>query len=805
MWNDIRYALRTLRRFRLYTLAGSLTLALGVGAASAVFSVIDATLLRALPYRDPDRLVALRTELAGSTATQVLPPSQIELVTWRAGTRLEGIEGAELRTMALTGSGDPEVLDTSAITSGLFPLLGAAPSIGRLFSEAEERQNAAVVVLSHALWQRRFNADPSVLGQTITLGGRAHTIIGVMPADVGLIFDTSTAWTPLNPVIDPARQNNRFMVAVGRLRADATPAQAQAELAALSAPLATQFPLGHSNATPMVESLHDNLFGARAPALRMLAVAALGLLMLACANVANLTLNHLLIRQGELATRSLLGAGTMRIVRLLIVQTSLLAAIGGGMGVAAVAALLPYLLTLYNADGRAVVALGIDWRVLAISAGTIAGTALICTLLPAIRIHRATARGQALRLAGARFSAGRAERRLRAALVCAQIGIAVALLCTSGALVKSLAAVLTVPPGFAADRVLTMQMMLPPALYPDGPSRARFVERMLERVQQVPGVVAVGTTQSTFLPNQGMLTFMHVEGIHVENADRSAIRHITPGYFNVLDVPILDGRAIDRRDRIDAPPVCMVSDSFAKKYFPNGGAVGRRVRRAGANVVWMTIVGVAGDVRDIGLVTPPAATLYVPYLQNNTATARVSLVARTQGDPRRFAANVRQAIWDVDRNQPISRVASLDDVLLEGASAERFRSLLVALFAGAGVLLAIVGIYAMTAAWVTARTWEASIRVALGARPWRIAAGVIRDASIQVVAGSALGLAAFWALRRLIAGLLFQTSAMDWRVIFASVAGLMLLALSAAALQARRLASVSPVLGLRGPDAADSP
>jgi predicted permease len=801
MWNDFRYAFRTLRRFRPYTLAASLTLALGIGAATAVFSVIDATLLRPLPYSDPDRLVSLQTELAGAAGTQVLPPSQIELVTWRSGARLAGIEAAELRTLALTGSGDPEVLDVSAITSGLFPLLGAAPSIGRLFSDAEERQNAAVVVLSHELWQRRFNGDPAVLGQSITLGGRAHEVIAVMPAGVRLVFDTSIAWTPLNPVIDPVRENNRFMFAVGRLRANATPAQAKAELASLSAPLAAQFPTGHSNATPIVEGLQDTLFGARAPALQILGIAALALLTLACANVGNLTLNHLLVRQGELATRSLLGAGTARIVRLLIVQTSLLAAIGGGMGIVAGSAVLPYLLSLYNSGGGAAVTLSIDWRVMAISGGTIAGTALLCTLLPSLRIHRAAVRGETLRLAGVRFSAGRTEKRLRAALVSVQIGIAVALLCTSGALVKSLGAVLSVPPGYAADRVLTMQMMLPPALYPDAPSRARFVERMLERVQQVPGILDAGTTQSTFLPNQGMATFMFVEGIHLENADRSAIRHITPGYFGALGVPILEGRAVDLRDRIGTHPVCVVSASFAAKYFPNGGAVGRRVRRAGANVVWMEIVGVAGDVRDIGLVNPPVATLYVPYLQNNTATARVSLVVRTQTDPARLAPSVRQAIRDVDPNQPISRVASLDDVLLEGASAERFRALLVALFAGVGVLLAVVGIYSMTAASVTARTWEASLRVALGARPWRVAAGVLRDASLQVLAGTALGLAAFWSLRRLISGLLFHTDATDGVVILASAGGLALLALSAAALQARRLAGVSPALGLRGPGA----
>jgi hypothetical protein len=256
---------------------------------------------------------------------------------------------------------------------------------------------------------------------------------------------------------------------------------------------------------------------------------------------------------------------------------------------------------------------------------------------------------------------------------------------------------------------------------------------------------------------------------------------------------------------MDSPQVCMVSASFAAKYFPNGGAVGHRVRRAGTTVAWMTIVGVAGDVRDSGLVTPPVATLYVPYLQNNTATARVSLVAKTQGNPRQAAASIRQAVWQTDLNQPISRVEALDDVLLEGASAERFRALLVALFAGAGVLLAVVGIYAMTAAAVTSRTWEAALRLALGARPWHVAGSVIRDASIQVFAGLVLGLAGFWTLRRLLAALLFQTSATEPAVMAASAAGLTLLALAAAALQARRLSRVSPVLGLRGPDAVSAP
>lgn len=798
MGNDLRFAGRILRRFKLYSVASAITLAVGIGAATAVFSVIDATLLRPLPYRDPDRLVVLSSVQTDSTGTDLsFSLSQIELVTFRASSMFEGIEAVDSRPVSLVGSGEPVVVTAGAITSGFFDVLGMAPALGRMFSAEEERQNAGVAVLSHSLWTNRFSANPAALGQTIVLGGRAHVIVGVMPQDLRPIFDRSSVWTPLNPQIDAARQNNRSMFTVARLRADVSAAQAQAELTTLSLPLATQFPAGHRRAKPAVQALHENLFGPRAPALWMLGFAVLALLTLACANVANLTLGHLSMRQGELATRSLVGAGAARILRLLIVQTALLAIIGGALGLACVTLLLPPLVALYNANGAAAITLRVDWRVLAVSIGVIAGAALLCAAMPAWKIHRAALAGGSLRMAAVRFSAGRWERRVRGTLVSAQVAIAVALLCASGTLFKSLNSMLATSPGFPADRVLTMQMLLPTAIYPDVQARAAVVKRMLERVERVPGVLAVGTTQSTFLPAQSMRTMMHVEGIHTEEPERSHIRHITPGYFAAMQVPVIEGRAIDLRDEAGFPPVCMVSQTFAKRYFPNGSAVGHRVRRARAVVAWMTIVGVAGDVRDEGLATDPGPVLYVPYLQDNTPTARVSLVARTQGDPTQLANSVREAIWEIDRNQPIDRVASLEDVFLEGASAERFRTLLVGLFAFGGLTLAIIGVYAVTAASVTARTWEAALRLALGARPWTLAARMVREASTQIVTGVAAGVTAFSLLGRLLSGLLYQTSAADPSIIAGAALTTIVLAVLAAAWQARRLAKVSPAVGLR--------
>lgn len=497
-----------------------------------------------------------------------------------------------------------------------------------------------------------------------------------------------------------------------------------------------------------------------------------------------------------------MGASGGRILRLLLIQTSLVAGVGGLVGLVGVRSVLPPLVALYNGNGIGAITLEVDWRVVLLTVLIVAGTILLCTLVPALKIHQAAQRGQSIRMASARFSAGPVERTCRAALVCVQVAIAVALLCASGTLSRSLRAVLDIDPGFGADHVLSMQMMLPPALYPDETARATVVRRMLERVQELPDVVAAGTTQSTFLPNSSMRTLMYVEDVHIAEPDRSHIRHITPGYFEALRVPVLQGRAIDARDQIGAAAVCMVSESFARKYFPRGDAIGHRVRRNGP-VRWMTIVGVAGDVRDDGLVNDPGPILYVPYLQANTATARVSLVARTKADPTQTAASIRQAIWSVDRNQPIDHMMPLEDVLFEGTNAERFRTILVGIFAIVGLVLAIIGVYAVTAAAVTARAWEASLRLALGASPWRVGASLVREAGAQLAMGAVLGLVIFYFSRQTLSGVLFRTPAINPAIIAGSALGMLFPGLVAALWQARRLAAVSPALGLRGLGSSD--
>jgi len=327
-------------------------------------------------------------------------------------------------------------------------------------------------------------------------------------------------------------------------------------------------------------------------------------------------------------------------------------------------------------------------------------------------------------------------------------------------------------------------------LYPDAPARASFVQRMLERVGQVPGVIAAGTTQSTFLPNQSMSTMAFIEGVTADQPERLHIRHITPGYFDALSVPVVEGRAIDTRDQMQAPAVCMVSRAFARRYFPDGNAIGHRIRRTGATVQWMTIVGVAGDVRDYGLATEPGPFLYVPYLQFNTPTARVSLVVRTAMTPKNLADTVRRAIWEVDRNQPIDRVATMEEIFSEGASPERFRTWLITLFGIAGLALAVVGVYAVAAAAVSARSLEASLRLALGAPRWRVVATVLRESSWPVLIGVGIGIAGFLVAGRSLSVLLFEPSAIDLSTVAIAGAGTLLLALAVNAMQSIGLARV---------------
>src|SRR5262245_20248777 len=798
---DVALAVRLLRRNLTYALAALLTLALGLATTTAIFAVIDATLLRPLPFADPDRLVSLNSMLPDASGKEIqFALTQVEIVRWSdAKDTLESVAALAPKSFALTGAGEPAVVRGGAVTSTIFPTLGVAPIRGRVFTADEERQRAPLAVLSYGLWQRRFNGSDAAIGQAVTLDGRGFEIVGVMPAGFHPLLDASEVWIPLSPqTTTPQGTNNRMTAGLARLKPGATPRQVEAELGAISAVLAREFPTSHAKAHPQVTGLRENLLGQQRPALVALGAGVLLLLVLASANVANLTLGHLAGRRAELTMRTLLGASRWRLVQQQLVQSLVVSAGGGVVGLGIVTSALPYLLALYQRDGAAAADVRIDWRVIAFSTLAIVVTGIASGVVPALRFQRAS-EDNVGSLSVMRVGPGRRERRVRGALVVLQVAMAVALLCGAGTLLLSLDRLLAAPTGFNADGVLTMQLMLPPAKYADVPARATFVQQMLERVSAIPGVVSAGTTQTTFMPGESMQTYLFVEGRPTDVAaqETANIRHVTAGYFKTLRVPILEGRAIEDRDRLGTQAVCMVSAAFAQQYWPRESAVGRRVRRSGATAQWMTVVGVASDVMDAGAGVNAGPTLYVPYLQQNTPTARVSLVAWTRGDPIASAQAVRQAIWSVDSNQPVDRVGRLSDQMITSANNERFRTVLLAIFAVSGLLLALVGVSGVAGASVAAQRWEAGVRLALGARPGSLVLKILRETTVSAATGAVAGVVLFVAFGRLLAGLLYETNVGDPRVIAAAVVVMSGGAVAAAWLQARHIATVSPTLAMR--------
>ena len=797
---DVRFAMRMMRRQPVHAVASTLTLALGIGATTAVFAVVDATLLRPLAYQAPERLVALNAMMSGPDGGQLpYSLSQIELLRWRAARAFEYIESIEPRVMALTGGGDPEVIRGGLASSGLFRMLGVDPKLGRTYTAEEEQSNAAVAVISDGLWRRRFDGAPSVLGRTVTLDGRTFEVIGVMPGGFRALFEGSDLWVPLRPTIDPLRSGNRLMTNAGRLRPGTSIAHAQAELVPIAQALGREYPVTNARIAPQVIPLREQLYGQRRTTLVAILVAVLFLFALACVNVVNLTYGHVAGRRSEFLVRAALGGGRWRLVRLQLVQSGLIAAAGGLIGLWIIDGVLPGVLALNAAGGFTPIVASIDWRVAGFGLALVVVAAMLSGALPAMQAHEASFTGRVAGVSSGRARGGRGDRRARAVLVVAQIALAFILLCGAGVCLTSLQRLLQTNPGFSPDNVLSMQLTLAPARYPDAGARTQFVQRALDRINEIPGVVASGTTQTTFLPNQSMQTLLSLDGVPIDpaHAETAHMRHITPGYFKTLRVPVLEGRPFDERDRTGAPAVCMVSARFAKQFWPNQSAIGHQVKRGGGTSVWLTIIGVVGDVMDAGLGVPQGPTLYINYLQINTPTARVSLLVRLSGDPLATAKAVQQAVWSIDSGQPMDRIGRLQDVLVETTSDQQFQTILLSGFALVGLALAVIGVYGVTAAAVKARTWEAGVRMALGASSSRVLSEMLRESGGRVLVGIGIGAVVFLAAGRLASSLLYNTSYADLRVLAGAIILLSTVSMAVVYTQARRLANVSPVVALR--------
>jgi predicted permease len=794
---DLRYAVRTLTRSPGFTLVAVLTLALGIGANSALFSVINAVLLRPLPFRDPGRLVTL-WESDPRHGLEREPVSPSNYLDWRAQSRtLEDVAAYRYWGFVLTGGGEPERLAGARVSASLFPLLGVRLAAGRAFGADEDRfGSAAVAVISDALWRRRFGADPNVVGRSLTLNGGSYPIVGVLSPDAKL--PDADVWVPL--ALEPyalTQRGARSLTVVARLRPGATLDQARAELHAIAGRTSQVFPASAGWDVAVI-ALKDRLVAGVRPTLFLLWTAVGFVLLIACANLANLMVARALAREHEMALRTVLGAGRSRLVRQLLTESVLVALAGGATGLLLAWLGVEALLRLNLSNLPRTSEIAVDGSVLAFTLALSIVTGLAFGLVPAWHAA-APDPGRSLKESG-RATDGVRLSAFRSAAITAEVAIALVLLVGAGLLARSLARFQAVDPGFLTSHVLTMSVSLPDSRYGEGSQKAAFFGQLLDRVGRLPGVTAAGLVSHLPLAGRRLSADVRPERGVAESPALPVADYVsvTPGYFRAMGIPLLEGRQLSERDGPEAPPVVIISDVLARRLWPGASPVGQRVivgSTIGADTTPREIVGVVGSVRASGLESDPGPAVYAPYAQNPWPT--MSVVVRSSADPVQLAAAARLQVLAVDAEQPVYNVRTLDDVLGASLAVRRVQMLLLGAFALAALALAAIGVYGVVAQAVRRRTHEIGVRVALGAQRRDVLKLIVGQGMRPVGIGVLAGGAAAVASGRLLRGLLFGVTPADPATFLAAALFLWLVALIACALPARRAANVDPVVALR--------
>ena len=793
---DLRFAVRGLRRSPVFAVTVLATLALGIGANTAIFSFVDALLLRPLPYPEPDRLVTIwqdYTETGGPEQEWFTPPDFADVrehaSTIEAVTLIDGF-GA-----TLTNAGEPVLLNGGLVSVEWFDVVGVTPALGRGFA-ADDGQAGDVVVLSHTVWRDRFGGDTAVVGGTITLNGNPTTVIGVMPQGFESPIAQADLWAPATAsTYSGCGRGCYVMRVIGRLAQDATVAQAEAELAGIARSIVEQAPAVKAGMQFRVIGLHALIAGPAEPALLALLGAVGLLLLIACVNIANLLLARAGTREREVAVRSALGAGRRRLMRQLMTESVVLGVAGGALGVLLSLWGVRLLVGMTPPGTPRLDEVAIDLRVLGFAAALSIVTGVLFGLVPAAQLAR-TRLTSALR-DGERTTAAR--HRMRGALVVAEIALALMLLVGAGLLVRSFVRLQTVDPGFAPENVMTASLLMPPASYESPAQFNPFYSELLDRLSARPGVVTAGA--SSILPMSGGdsdIGFL-IEGRPMP-ADRSEApvawyRSISADYFRAMGMRLVQGRGITAEDRADAPPVVVINETLARRHWPNENPVGQRITSEGPEGPWTTVVGVVADVRDNGLDAPPQVEMFLPYQQ--VPSRFMNFVLRTETDPQALAPAVRAEVQRLDPNLPVTAIGTMRDLVRTSTAMPRLYLSFFGFFAGVALVLAAVGIYGITAYTVTQRTQEIGIRMALGARQGDVLRLVLRHAVLLVAAGVVLGVAGALALSRQLSALLYDLSPTD-PATFATIALILAgVALAASVLPALRAARIDPQVALR--------
>ena len=790
--HDVRFGSRLLIKKPAFTAIAVITLALGIGANTAIFSVVNSVLLRPLPYPDSERLVTMRFN-------QSVP--DLEDIRSRIQS-FEYFGGSVMQAQDYTSDAEPLQVQASLCNADLFKALGAKAEIGRVISDEEDRFGGdPVVVLANGFWQRTFGGDRNIIGKSIQLSGKSYTVIGVMPAEFIMPTEVPDVWASVR-VVNPIAAQFRgvhFLRTYIRLKPGVTLSQAAGEMEGIDQWLAEQYPEDNKGRRTILLSLHDRIVSNTRPALRILFGAVGLVLLIACANFANLLLARAAGRRQEILIRSALGASRARLVGQMLTECTLLSLVGGAAGLLLAKWGVDLLIALKPENLPRLSSIAIDGWVLAFAIGVSFLTGIVFGLVPAVSASRLDV-NEALKEGGRAATGGAARHRVRSILVVSEIALALVLLIGAGLLIKSIWKLRTVDPGFNPENLLTMRVEMPETRYKEIPKQIQFRDRLLEAVNGVPGAQAALISE---LPMTENLTHNFViDGrppLAPGEEPELETRTVAGEYFRTMGIPVLQGRDFNASDRADSPPVGLVNESFVREYFPNEDPIGARIAWARGNPRrWMTIIGVVGDVKHYGLSLPELPAFYNSYEQQDQPWKRwMYLAVRADVNSGLLAGQVKNLVWSVDKQIPVTRLRTMSEVMAASMSAQRFNMTLMGIFAAVALVLAAIGIYGVISYSVTQRTHEIGIRMALGAETADVLGIVLRQGLLLAAVGVALGIVVAFALTRVLSSLLFGVSTTDPLVFVGISLMLTAVALGATFIPARRATTVDPMIALR--------
>lgn len=806
IFQDVRYAIRLCLRTPGFTAIAVLALALGIGANTAIFTIVNAVLLEPLPFRDPGRLVVMwETNARRPGRPNTIGPANF--IRWRErATAFEQMAPFYDYRVNLTGSGEAEELIAMDVTPDFFPALGVSPLAGRAFASDEGTEgHDAVAVLSHGLWQRRFAGDPAVVGRTIQINGRGVTVIGVMPAEMRLFIKRwsltgkpADLWMPFAFTEASRQPRGRYMSAIARLKPGVALTEAQAQMDTIAAGLTREFPQFDTGWGALLVPMHRELSGDVRPALLVLTGAVGFVLLIACANVANLLLARGATRQREIAIRSALGAGRIRVIRQLLTESLVLCVLGGGLGLLVAQWGLALLLAISPVSLADLGPVELSYPVLGFTAAVSLVTAIVCGFAPAFEGARSNVQ-DALKEGGRQVGGGLRHRRIRQAFVVGEIALAVVLLVGAGLMIRSFGSLRGVNPGFDAHNVLTARVTVPTRRYPDEAKRIAFFARLVERLSAIPGVESAGAISYLPLAGAGSATGFTIVGQPAPLPGQGPTTDVSvcdDGYFHALKVPLLRGREFSAREQHEKSNVVIINDALAKRYFPNEDPIGKSLAIAMSDPIVPTeIIGIVGNVKFSDLASEARPTTYWPHPQ--LAYSAMTLTLRTASDPASFGPLVEREVHAIDKDQPIADVRTMDQWVARTLSQAKFSSTLLTTFAGLALALAAIGIYGVMSYAVTQRTSEIGIRLALGAEARDILGMIVRNAIALAAIGLSIGIVLALALSRTLTSLLFETAGTDPLTFASVIVVLGGVAIAASYFPARRASRIPPVDALR--------